>query len=60
MQTPKTAPNDLEFRDKILHCRICGAEFVFSVGEQQYYHDRALVEPKRCPKCRWNRKGAAK
>ena len=38
--------------DKILVCRDCGAEFVFTVGEQSFYAERGFVEPARCPNCR--------
>ncbi|MFY9322506.1 MAG: zinc-ribbon domain containing protein, partial [Bacillota bacterium] len=27
----------MEFKDKVLTCRDCGAEFVFSAGEQEFY-----------------------
>ena len=42
--------------DKILTCKICGNEFIWSEAEIQFYHDRNLVEPKRCPECRTKRK----
>jgi CxxC-x17-CxxC domain-containing protein len=39
--------------DKTLTCQDCGAEFVFSAGEQAYYADNGLKhEPSRCPRCR--------
>ncbi|MBI2868840.1 MAG: zinc-ribbon domain containing protein [Chloroflexi bacterium] len=39
--------------DKNLACRDCGKEFVFTVGEQEFYASRGLMnEPKRCPECR--------
>lgn len=38
--------------DKILKCKICQSDFPFTTGEQQFYLDRVLAEPKRCPKCR--------
>ena len=41
---------------KILKCKICGNEFEWSADEQQFYADRNLVEPKRCPDCRSKRK----
>ena len=37
------------FEDKTLVCRECGAEFVFTASEQQFY---AQNEPGRCPACR--------
>ena len=33
-------------------CKICGAEFEFSLGEQVFYKDRGFDPPKRCPQCR--------
>ena len=39
--------------DKILVCRDCGQEFVFTVGEQEFYESRGLQnEPGRCSECR--------
>ncbi|MGI6173341.1 MAG: zinc-ribbon domain containing protein [Christensenellales bacterium] len=41
------------FEDKTLVCRECGAEFVFSASEQQFYADKGFQnEPGRCPACR--------
>lgn len=38
--------------DKMLTCRECGNEFVFTAGEQEFYAERGFVEPSRCPSCR--------
>ena len=39
--------------DKIIVCRDCGSEFVFSVGEQEFYKEKGFEnEPVRCPSCR--------
>ena len=39
--------------DKTLVCRDCGQEFIFSVGEQEFYRSRGLErDPSRCPECR--------
>jgi CxxC-x17-CxxC domain-containing protein len=41
------------FADKILTCRDCGIEFVFTAGEQQFYESKGLLNaPGRCPECR--------
>ena len=41
------------FEDKTLTCRECGAEFVFTASEQQFYADKGFQnEPGRCPACR--------
>lgn len=43
----------VDFVDKVLTCRDCGKEFVFSVGEQEFYASKGLQhEPRRCPDCR--------
>lgn len=39
--------------DKTLTCKDCGAEFVFTEGEQQFYAEKGFTnEPQRCPECR--------
>ena len=39
--------------DKTLVCRDCGAEFVFTVGEQEFYAEKGFTnEPTRCIACR--------
>jgi len=39
--------------DKTLTCRECGADFIFSVGEQEFYAEKGLTnEPQRCASCR--------
>ncbi|MBC7248957.1 MAG: zinc-ribbon domain containing protein [Anaerolineae bacterium] len=43
----------MEFQDKILTCRDCGAQFVFSAGEQEFFRQKGFEnEPTRCPDCR--------
>lgn len=43
--------------DKKLICRDCGNEFVFTVGEQEFYKEKGFEnEPVRCPDCRRARK----
>ena len=45
------------FQDETLKCEDCGSEFVFSVGEQEFYAEKGLTnKPKRCPECRKNRR----
>ena len=37
------------FQDKTLVCKDCGAEFVFSAGEQEFYAEKGFQnEPIRC------------
>lgn len=47
------------FEDKTLQCRDCGAEFVFSAGEQEFYAEKGFEnEPARCPECRAAKRAA--
>ena len=47
------------FEDKTLTCKECGAEFVFTAGEQEFYQEKGFVnEPQRCKECRDKRKNA--
>lgn len=40
-------------QDKKIICKDCGKEFVFTVGEQEFYQSRGFEnEPVRCPDCR--------
>jgi len=44
--------------DQTLYCRDCNQEFVFTVGEQEFYATHSLMNtPTRCPSCRAARKG---
>src|SRR5258707_5217343 len=46
----------MEFQDKVLTCIDCGAEFVFTAGEQLFFHDKQFKnEPKRCKTCKSKR-----
>jgi CxxC-x17-CxxC domain-containing protein len=48
------------FSDKSLVCVDCGADFVFTAGEQEFHASKGFTqEPRRCPDCRRARKGAA-
>lgn len=43
--------------DITLTCKDCGAEFVFTAGEQQFYAEKGFTnQPVRCPACRKARK----
>lgn len=45
------------FQDKTLTCVDCGADFIFSADEQEFYAGHQLTnEPKRCKPCREKRK----
>ncbi|NCV02409.1 MAG: hypothetical protein EB145_03430, partial [Proteobacteria bacterium] len=48
----------MSFQDKTLTCVSCGAPFVFTAGEQEFYAERQFAhEPKRCSACRQQRAG---
>lgn len=45
--------------DKTLVCKDCGAEFIFTEGEQAFYAEKGFEnEPKRCANCRRARKNS--
>lgn len=44
-------------QDKTLTCKECGAEFVFTASEQDFFAEKGFTnEPGRCPDCRRARK----
>ena len=46
----------MEFQDKVLKCIDCGADFVFTAGEQLFFYDKQFKnEPKRCKSCKAKR-----
>ena len=47
--------------DKKIICKDCGKEFIFTVGEQEFFKDKGYDhEPKRCIECRRKRRQAKK
>ncbi|GKX68295.1 zinc-ribbon domain-containing protein [Inconstantimicrobium mannanitabidum] len=43
--------------DRNIVCKDCGNEFVFTVGEQEFYKEKGFEnDPVRCPDCRRARK----
>ena len=43
--------------DRTLVCVDCSGEFVFTVGEQEFFNSRGFVnDPKRCQTCRSSRR----
>lgn len=45
------------YQDEKLTCEECGAEFVFTAGEKEFYAEKGLTNiPKRCNECRKARK----
>jgi CxxC-x17-CxxC domain-containing protein len=46
----------MEFQDKVLTCIDCGAQFMFTAGEQLFFYDKQFKnEPKRCKSCKSKR-----
>ena len=46
----------MEFQDKVLKCIDCGNDFIFTAGEQLFFHDKQFKnEPKRCKTCKGKR-----
>jgi CxxC-x17-CxxC domain-containing protein len=46
----------MEIQDRVLKCVDCGADFVFTAGEQLFFHDKQFRnEPKRCKACKSQR-----
>jgi CxxC-x17-CxxC domain-containing protein len=52
----RVAEQRMEYHDKVLKCADCGAEFVFTAGEQMFFADKGFKnEPKRCKACKGSR-----
>lgn len=48
--------HDVEYRDRVLKCVECGADFVFTSGEQSFFAEKGFRnEPKRCKTCKVRR-----
>lgn len=46
----------MQFQDRTLKCVDCGGDFVFTAGEQLFFHDKQFRnEPKRCKPCKAKR-----
>ena len=55
VQVPVGKPA-MEFQDRVLKCVDCGADFVFTAGEQFFFHDKQFKnDPKRCKQCKAKR-----
>ena len=50
----------MEFQYKILKCVDCGKDFIFTAGEQLFFHDKQFHnDPKRCKACKLKRGGGS-
>ena len=46
----------MEFQDKVLKCIDCSTDFIFTAGEQLFFHDKQFKnEPRRCKNCKSKR-----
>ena len=46
----------MDFVDRNLKCVDCGSDFVFTAGEQLFFHDKQFKnDPKRCKNCKAKR-----
>lgn len=53
---PASGKSVMTFTDRILKCVDCGSEFVFTAGEQLFFHEKQFKnDPKRCKKCKAKR-----
>ncbi|HWR41585.1 zinc-ribbon domain containing protein [Sporomusa sp.] len=47
----------MDYQDKDLSCKECGAAFAFTASEQAFYAEKGFQnDPSRCPDCRAARK----
>ncbi len=47
----------MAFSDQTLQCRDCGADFVWTAQEQEFYQSKGFENPPtRCPSCRQAKK----
>lgn len=51
---------EAQFIDRVLNCSDCHGEFIFTAGEQLFFHDKQFKnDPKRCKPCKARRSGLA-
>src|SRR2546423_56755 len=49
----KWSQTETEFDDRSIKCVDCGEDFLWTAGEQVFFHDKELKnEPKRCKPCK--------
>mgnify|MGYP000281030221 CR=1 FL=1 len=42
----------INMENKKIMCKDCGKEFMFIVGEQEFYKEKGFNDPVRCKECR--------
>jgi DNA-directed RNA polymerase subunit RPC12/RpoP len=58
---PCEGSRPMEFTDRVLKCVDCGAEFVFTAGEQLFFYDKQFKnDPKHCKQCKAKRTAAVR
>ena len=55
IEKKKQRPQTQKYRTRVIKCCNCGNSFNFTGGEQHYYEEKKLFEPKHCPACRKKR-----
>jgi Probable zinc-ribbon domain len=45
--------------DMLLTCKLCGGQFYFTDGEQQFYKSKGFNLPQKCKSCRNKKKNSA-
>lgn len=49
---------ELQFLDRVLTCSDCRSDFIFTAGEQLFFHEKQFKnDPKRCKNCKARRAG---
>jgi len=52
-QALETATHESEYQDRPIRCVDCNENFIWTAGEQVFFHDKGLKnEPKRCKPCK--------
>ena len=47
---------ELQFLDRVLNCSDCRSDFIFTAGEQLFFHEKQFKnDPKRCKNCKARR-----
>jgi CxxC-x17-CxxC domain-containing protein len=53
---PSSGKPVMEYQDRVLKCIDCGADFIFTAGEQVFFYDKKFTnDPKRCKQCKAKR-----
>jgi hypothetical protein len=46
-----------KYEDQARTCADCGGEFIWTAGEQEFFHEKGFADPpKRCKTCRQARR----